>query len=109
MSETPTHPRLDMFHSRYGGHGGGETPGPIPNPEAKPSSADGTAPARMWESRTPPDYIPAGPRNRGPVCVVPLRPAKIVNPVGGSGVGPRAAQPRRQRRLGQPTTRRWHE
>src|SRR2546423_638403 len=31
-----------------------ETPGPIPNPEAKPSSADGTAPDRMWESRTPP-------------------------------------------------------
>ena len=32
-----------------------ETPGPIPNPEAKPSSADGTAPERVWESRTPPD------------------------------------------------------
>src|SRR5262249_54092603 len=36
-------------------HGGGETPGLIPNPEAKPSSADGTAPERVWESRTPPD------------------------------------------------------
>src|SRR5437588_12154077 len=59
MSETPTHPRLDMFHSRYGGHGGGDTPGPIPNPEAKPSSADGTAPARVWESRTPPDNHPS--------------------------------------------------
>ncbi len=32
-----------------------ETPGPIPNPEAKPLSADGTATARSWESRTPPD------------------------------------------------------
>ena len=32
----------------------GETPGPIPNPEAKPSSADGTAPGRVWESRSPP-------------------------------------------------------
>ena len=32
-----------------------ETPGPIPNPEVKPLSADGTAPERMWESRTPPD------------------------------------------------------
>src|ERR1041384_6264004 len=41
----------------YGGHSEGETPGPIPNPEAKPSSADGTAPARVWESRTPPDYL----------------------------------------------------
>src|SRR5262245_48544576 len=42
-------------HTRDGGHSGGETPGHIPNPEAKPSSADGTAPARVWESRTPPD------------------------------------------------------
>lgn len=33
----------------------GETPGPIPNPEAKTHSADGTAFVRMWESRTPPD------------------------------------------------------
>src|SRR4051794_837002 len=41
----------------YGGHSGGETPGLIPNPEAKPSSADGTAPGRVWESRTPPDIF----------------------------------------------------
>ena len=34
----------------------GETPGPIPNPEAKTRSADGTAPGRVWESRTPPDH-----------------------------------------------------
>ena len=33
---------------------GGFTPGPIPNPEAKAPSADGTALARVWESRTPP-------------------------------------------------------
>ena len=33
---------------------GGETPGPIPNPEAKPARADGTAPGRRWESRLPP-------------------------------------------------------
>src|SRR3712207_7468630 len=39
----------------YGGHGERETPGPIPNPEAKPLSADGTAPETGWESRTPPD------------------------------------------------------
>src|ERR1700743_3234101 len=40
---------------RFGGHSGGETPGPIPNPEVKPTSADGTAPGTVWESRTPPD------------------------------------------------------
>ena len=34
--------------------GGGETPGPFPNPEAKPVCADGTAPGRVWESRSPP-------------------------------------------------------
>src|SRR4028118_938442 len=39
----------------YGGHGERETPGPIPNPEAKPLSADGTALETGWESRTPPD------------------------------------------------------
>ena len=31
-----------------------ETPGPIPNPEAKPAHADGTATGRMWESKSPP-------------------------------------------------------
>ena len=31
-----------------------ETPGPIPNPEAKPARADGTAPGRGWESKLPP-------------------------------------------------------
>src|SRR5687768_18582657 len=39
----------------YGGHGERETPGHIPNPEAKPLSADGTALETGWESRTPPD------------------------------------------------------
>ena len=34
-----------------------ETPGPIPNPEVKPASANGTAPDRMWESRTPPNIF----------------------------------------------------
>ena len=42
---------------RYGGHSGQETPGPIPNPEVKPASANGTAPDRMWESRTPPNIF----------------------------------------------------
>ena len=32
----------------------GKRPVSIPNPEAKPDSADGTAPARVRESRTPP-------------------------------------------------------
>ncbi len=41
----------------FGGHGEGETPGPIPNPEAKPFSADGTARPTAWESRTPPDTL----------------------------------------------------
>ena len=41
----------------------GETPGPIPNPEVKPTHADGTAPDREWESRTPPDFN-LKPRNR---------------------------------------------
>jgi len=40
---------------RYGDHSERETPGPIPNPEAKPLSADGTARATAWESRTSPD------------------------------------------------------
>src|SRR3954468_18647787 len=41
----------------YGGHSERETPGPIPNPEVKPFSADGTATERLWESRTPPDIL----------------------------------------------------
>ena len=43
------------FRQSYGGHSERETPGPIPNPEVKPFSADGTAAERLWESRTPPD------------------------------------------------------
>ena len=47
---------------------GRETPGPISNPEAKPTCADGTALGRVWESKTPPtnnkhNYITTG----GPV------------------------------------------
>src|ERR1700733_13067805 len=42
----------------FGGHGEGETPGSIPNPEVKPFSADGTARGTGWESRTPPDIFP---------------------------------------------------
>jgi hypothetical protein len=39
-----------------GGLGEGETPLPIPNRAVKPLSADGTWPARAWESRTPPVF-----------------------------------------------------
>lgn len=37
-----------------GGYCGRGTPGPFPNPEAKPVCADGTAPVRVWESKLPP-------------------------------------------------------
>src|SRR6187549_3555674 len=38
----------------FGGYCERETPLPIPNREVKPLSADGTWPARAWESRSPP-------------------------------------------------------
>src|SRR5699024_8105354 len=41
----------------YGGHSVEETPGSIPNPEAKLDRADGTALGRVWESRSPPDIF----------------------------------------------------
>ena len=37
-----------------GDHTEGETPDPIPNSEVKPLRADGTYPARDWESRSSP-------------------------------------------------------
>ena len=58
------HP-VSTTRQSYGGHSEGETPGPIPNPEAKPFSADGTALARVWESRTPPDTIQKKPPPHG--------------------------------------------
>ena len=39
----------------FGGYVGGVIPDPIPNSEVKPSRADGTAWATVWESRTPPE------------------------------------------------------
>ena len=47
---------------------------PFPNPEAKTASADGTAPARVWESRTPPPtqtHKRGGPAPRAPPFVCP--------------------------------------
>src|SRR6478735_7333446 len=58
LGNTPTHHQgagCVCFRQSYGGHSERETPGPIPNPEVKPFSADGTATERLWESRTPPD------------------------------------------------------
>ena len=46
----------------FGGHSVRETPGYIPNPEAKPHSADGTAGGTLWESRTPPNKYYEKPR-----------------------------------------------
>ncbi len=48
-----------------------ETPGYIPNPEAKPHSADGTAGGTLWESRTPPNNSSIG---RGPSDSLGPRP-----------------------------------
>src|SRR3954465_2774797 len=55
----------------YGVHGERETPGLIPNPEAKPLSADGTAPGTGWESRTPPDNH--SERGSEPCALAPVR------------------------------------
>src|SRR6478609_8253337 len=56
-------------HKSYGGHSERETPGPIPNPEVKPFSADGTATERLWESRTPPDIHSVEATVRWPLLI----------------------------------------
>ena len=63
---TPAHPGLARDQARHAwrrpqrqGHA---RTFPFPNPEAKTASADGTAPARVWESRTPP---PAHHKKKG--------------------------------------------
>lgn len=58
----------------------GETPGPIPNPEAKPWHGDGTMPERTWESSTPPQpHFTEGPGNtRSPG--LPRIPGTTQNP-----------------------------
>ena len=35
---------------------GKDPPGPFPNPVAKLTCADGTAPGRVWESKSPPAF-----------------------------------------------------
>ena len=66
------HTQVKNGSQRYGGDSGQETPGPIPNPEVKPASANGTAPDRMWESRTPPNTLcPMGAiRVMAPIAIV---------------------------------------
>ena len=55
-----------------GGHGGGETPVPIPNTAVKPASADGTWGVAPWESRTPPGFLQTvPPAQRGARSVGP--------------------------------------
>ena len=44
-----------------GGHGGGDTPVPIPNTAVKPASADGTWGETPWESRTSPGSLDRSP------------------------------------------------
>jgi hypothetical protein len=60
-------------HIVPGGYSEGETPGPIPNPEVKPLSADGTAREASRESRTPPEhhYRRPAPSGGGPSRVHP--------------------------------------
>ena len=52
--QQPRQPRHAPHHRPLGGHSGEDTPGPIPNPEAKTPSANGTAPNQTRKSRTPP-------------------------------------------------------
>ncbi len=67
-----------------GGHGQGETPGPIPNPEAKALHGDGTAPERVWESSAPPlshDTVPPGRAptgSRGVPLFSPTAPHPVI-------------------------------
>ena len=81
----PPHPGCGMTTQEcFGGHCARETPGPIPNPEAKPCSADGTAPEGVWESRTPPNTPQQGeqgaPHKRaGLLLVFPHKPISTPN------------------------------
>ena len=78
---------IDKLNSVVGGCGGGGTPGPIPNPEAKPSSADGTALDRVWESRSPPtsnvrDRVPR--RVTGGALSFPVLAGRMRRPLSGT-------------------------
>jgi hypothetical protein len=77
----------------FGGHSGGETPGYIPNPVAKPSSADGTALGRVWESRTPPDSTLERPTPHG--VGLSVFPKLLATPARGKRAGSGRAGGRR--------------
>src|ERR1700726_2444974 len=57
----PSDSRFEPERTISGGHGGGETPVPIPNTAVKPASADGTWGVAPWESRTPPGFLQTTP------------------------------------------------
>src|SRR5512136_1982850 len=54
MSTRLKNHRIHPVQKSLGDLCGRGTPGPIPNPEAKPASADGTWGTRPWESRSSP-------------------------------------------------------
>src|SRR3954447_14857426 len=89
----------------------GETPGPIPNPEAKPFSADGTALVTGWESRTPPDIFTKGLPGSGGLSSFsdhdvaeeePLVPPPPRRPAGSRSAGSHSAGSRSPRQQGSP-------
>ena len=66
-----------------GGHSTGETPSTIPNLEAKPGSANGTATDRLWESRTPPQHNKTrgtAPPHGVPSLTIPTPPTTSTPP-----------------------------
>lgn len=76
-----------------GGYGEGETPLPFPNRAVKPLSADGTWPARAWESRSPPVSCHIGrPASAGRPMLVLARVWRVARGAAESG----AARDRRQ-------------
>ena len=120
-----------------GGYGEGETPLPIPNRAVKPLSADGTWPARAWESRSPPVLHRApGPRfsgtgapsygttrragrrcgaGKGSAGSQPAPPRRAASArraaIAGAGAAERCARPSRRRRARWPRAwrrPRWH-
>ncbi len=99
---------MGLVSQSYGGHSGRETPGPIPNPEAKPASADGTALVRVWESRSPPNTTShespesPSPVTRGSRHCTHTRPAHT-RPAHTRPAHTRPARTRPTRPSGQPT------
>ena len=80
--------------SCYGGHSVEETPGSIPNPEAKLDRADGTALGRVWESRSPPDIFTGSGGVLEPLRGVRLLHSLFSFPLTGRGPVSEAGIPR---------------